>query len=187
MLTQHSWTRRAQDVVAAVGRRDDAMAATLHGSLAEALPKLQLGISAQPAAVYFAAVAEARSRFGARAFDAVVAEGTLLAWDAALAAGLEYGSRLASRAAPRASVDVGRPAEARVSGQVERLTPRELDVLRLLARGDTNKDIATALGLRPKTVMHHSVTIYGKLGVRGRAEATAWAYRNGVVGGPAET
>jgi hypothetical protein len=34
--------------------------------------------------------------------------------------------------------------------------------------------------LRPKTVMHHSVSIYAKLGVRGRTEATAWAYRNGI-------
>ena len=64
----------------------------------------------------------------------------------------------------------------------ERLTPRELEVLHLLANGDSNPEIATVLGLSPKTVMHHSVSIYGKLGVRGRAEATAWAHRNGIMG-----
>jgi DNA-binding NarL/FixJ family response regulator len=61
------------------------------------------------------------------------------------------------------------------------LTQRELDVLRLIAAGGTNKDVAAALGIRPKTVMHHSVAIYRKLGVRGRAEATAYAYRNGLI------
>jgi DNA-binding CsgD family transcriptional regulator len=34
--------------------------------------------------------------------------------------------------------------------------------------------------------MHHSVSIYGKIGVRGRAEATAWAYRHGLIDEPAE-
>ncbi len=70
------------------------------------------------------------------------------------------------------------PAAARPP---ERLTPRELDVLRQLAQGHTNNEIGLRLGLRPKTVMHHSVSIYAKLGVRGRAEATAWAFRNGVM------
>ena len=60
-------------VLAAARREDDAIAAMLHGSLAGALPTLQVGISAQPAAIYFAAVDEARSRFGAQAFDAIVA------------------------------------------------------------------------------------------------------------------
>jgi DNA-binding NarL/FixJ family response regulator len=45
------------------------------------------------------------------------------------------------------------------------LTGRELDVLRLIAAGGTSKDVAAALGIRAKTVMHHSVAIYRKLGV----------------------
>ncbi|MFT4293935.1 MAG: LuxR C-terminal-related transcriptional regulator, partial [Micropruina sp.] len=56
---------------------------------------------------------------------------------------------------------------------------RELEVLRALAAGRTNKEIAAQLGLTPKTVMHYSCAIYQKLGVRGRAAATAWAVRNG--------
>ena len=60
------------------------------------------------------------------------------------------------------------------------LTPREIDILRELMTGATNQGIADVLGIRPKTVMHHSVSIYSKLGVRGRTEATAWGYRNGL-------
>ena len=61
------------------------------------------------------------------------------------------------------------------------LTPRERDVLRALASGATNAQIAERLGLTTKTVMHHSVAIYRKLGVRGRAAATAWAFRHGLA------
>jgi DNA-binding NarL/FixJ family response regulator len=64
------------------------------------------------------------------------------------------------------------------------LTERELDVLRLIAAGGTNKDVAGTLGISAKTVMHHSVAIYRKLGVRGRAEATAYAYRSNLISSP---
>jgi DNA-binding NarL/FixJ family response regulator len=58
------------------------------------------------------------------------------------------------------------------------LTPREHDVLAALASGRTNREIATQLGMSAKTVMHHSVAIYRKLGVQGRSAATAWAYQH---------
>jgi len=63
----------------------------------------------------------------------------------------------------------------------EPLTQRERGVLAALASGASNKEIGASLGMSPKTVMHHSVAIYHKTGVRGRAAATAWAYRNGYV------
>jgi len=56
-------------------------------------------------------------------------------------------------------------------------------VLRLLASGHTNREIAAELVLSVKTVMHHSVSIYRKLGVRGRAQATAYAVTHGIVVG----
>lgn len=62
-----------------------------------------------------------------------------------------------------------------------RLTERERDVLREIAAGRTNKEIALVLGVRPKTVMHHCATIYRKLGVSGRAEAAATALRRGLL------
>ena len=58
------------------------------------------------------------------------------------------------------------------------LTPRERDVLREMARGFSNKEIAASLGLSAKTVMHHAGSIYRKLRVRGRGEATAFALSN---------
>jgi predicted ATPase/DNA-binding CsgD family transcriptional regulator len=57
------------------------------------------------------------------------------------------------------------------------LSRRELEVLRLLASGMTNREIASELVLSVKTVMHHSVSIYRKLGVRGRGQATAYAVK----------
>ncbi len=61
------------------------------------------------------------------------------------------------------------------------LTPRERAVLAALATGRTNREIADLLGMSAKTVMHHSVAIYRKLGVHGRAAATAWAYEHGIA------
>ena len=52
----------------------------------------------------------------------------------------------------------------------------------MMATGATNAEIGEALGLRPKTVMHYSVSMYGKLAVRGRAEAVAWGYRAAAAG-----
>jgi predicted ATPase/DNA-binding CsgD family transcriptional regulator len=61
------------------------------------------------------------------------------------------------------------------------LTERELEVLAAIAAGQTNPQIAAAFHLSPKTVMHHSTSVYRKLGVRGRAEAVALAYRTGLL------
>ena len=59
------------------------------------------------------------------------------------------------------------------------LTTREQDVLRLIATGRTNAVIARDLGIAEHTVERHAANLYRKLGVRSRAEATAWAIRNG--------
>jgi DNA-binding CsgD family transcriptional regulator len=61
------------------------------------------------------------------------------------------------------------------------LTDRELEVLAAIASGQTNQEIASVLYLSAKTVMHHSTNVYRKLGVRGRAEAVALAYRTGLL------
>jgi DNA-binding NarL/FixJ family response regulator len=62
-----------------------------------------------------------------------------------------------------------------------RLTPREFEVLALLAHGLRQKEIALELFLSPKTVGAHTERIYRKLGVRSRAEAVAVAYRDHLV------
>lgn len=61
------------------------------------------------------------------------------------------------------------------------LTTREQDVLRLIATGRTNASIARDLGIAEHTVERHAANLYRKLGVRSRAEATAWAIRNGAA------
>jgi HD-GYP domain-containing protein (c-di-GMP phosphodiesterase class II) len=61
------------------------------------------------------------------------------------------------------------------------LTSRELEVLRLLARGLTNKEIASTLGISTKTAGHHVQHVLEKLGVRTRAAATMIAMQHGLV------
>lgn len=60
------------------------------------------------------------------------------------------------------------------------LSRRELEVLRLLAAGETNAQIARRLGLSINTIERHVANIYGKINARGRADATAYALRHGL-------
>jgi DNA-binding CsgD family transcriptional regulator len=64
------------------------------------------------------------------------------------------------------------------------LTARELEVLRLVAAGKTNRAIAADLVLSEKTVARHVSNIFGKLGVSSRAAATAHAYEHDLVSSP---
>ncbi|MDK8846932.1 response regulator transcription factor [Corynebacterium sp. MSK297] len=61
------------------------------------------------------------------------------------------------------------------------LTPRELEVLKLVASGSSNRDIGTELMLSEATVKSHLVHIYDKLGVRSRTSAVAAAREQGVL------
>ncbi|MEU9854168.1 LuxR C-terminal-related transcriptional regulator [Streptomyces sp. NPDC047974] len=62
------------------------------------------------------------------------------------------------------------------------LSPREVEVLRLVATGRTNHAIAADLVLSEKTVARHLSNIFGKLGLSSRAAATAYAYEHDLVG-----
>src|SRR6266511_2711756 len=64
------------------------------------------------------------------------------------------------------------------------LTKRELEVLELLAQGQTQAQIASALVISPKTVASHVQRILAKLGVHSRAQAVALAYQSGAIRGP---
>ena len=76
-----------------------------------------------------------------------------------------------------AQVTSGKPAAA--VGQVEPLSERELEVLRLAAHGLTNKAIAAELGVSDRTVQGHMASIYGKLAVVSRTEAVIKALKLG--------
>jgi DNA-binding NarL/FixJ family response regulator len=61
------------------------------------------------------------------------------------------------------------------------LSEREVDVLRLIAAGRSNAQIAEALVISPNTVARHVSNIFDKTGAANRAEATAYALRNGLA------
>jgi len=85
-------------------------------------------------------------------------------------ADLVVSERVVSTAAPGAA----RQADAA-------LTARELDVLRLVARGLSNKEIAADLGITTHTVKYHLAAVLEKLGVRSRTEAVSLGVRKGLV------
>jgi DNA-binding NarL/FixJ family response regulator len=64
---------------------------------------------------------------------------------------------------------------------VHSLTPRELEVLRLVATGRTNKEIARALFVSEKTIDRHVSNIFAKVHVPSRAAATAFAYEHDLL------
>jgi DNA-binding NarL/FixJ family response regulator len=64
---------------------------------------------------------------------------------------------------------------------VEELTPRERDVVILIAEGGTNRQIAKQLGVTERTARTHVSNILGKLGLASRTQAAMWAVRHGLV------
>jgi DNA-binding NarL/FixJ family response regulator len=65
--------------------------------------------------------------------------------------------------------------------ELERLTQREQDVVREVARGLTNTEIAGALFLSLSTVKTHLASVQNKIGARNRVEIASWAWRTGLV------
>jgi DNA-binding NarL/FixJ family response regulator len=61
------------------------------------------------------------------------------------------------------------------------LSSREVEVLRLVARGLTNREVAERLFLSARTVQHHLASVYDKAGQRTRAGAAVFAIQNGLV------
>ncbi|MGP3920351.1 response regulator [Nonomuraea sp. 10N515B] len=73
------------------------------------------------------------------------------------------------------------PAPAAAHRELVGLTPRELEVLRLLGQGLSNTELAKALTLSESTVKTHVGRIFTKLGLRDRAQAVVLAYETGLV------
>lgn len=70
---------------------------------------------------------------------------------------------------------------SRKTDVLEALTVREKEVLRQLARGKSNRDLATSLNVSVHTVRSHVASIYDKLGVDSGRKAIAWAWQNGLM------
>src|SRR5512146_1281177 len=71
-----------------------------------------------------------------------------------------------------------------MTDQNEPLSEREVEILRLVATGASNKEIATSLAISPNTVKVHLRNIFTKINVVSRTEATLYAIKNGVVEQP---
>ena len=104
-------------------------------------------------AEHSADIDDLRDAMGDNDFDAAWAEGAALSTDEAIA----YAQR-------------GRGERRRPSSGWASLTPTELDVVRLLAEGLPNKDIATRLFISPRTVETHLTHVYAKLGLSSRVQ-----------------
>ena len=155
------------------GGADPGWSARLHGAADQALA--DLGHTLEPLEGRLADLDRQRLRaaMGAEAFEAEYAAGRAL--DLAQVLRRARGAADASGRAARAT---GR----RRSGEaVSVLTPRELDVLKLVAQGLSNPDIAQRLFLSEHTVHRHLANILRKLGLSSRAAAAAWGVRTGLV------
>jgi DNA-binding NarL/FixJ family response regulator len=113
----------------------------------------------------------------------------VLVADACRALGDVDGAALELGAARRCFARLGAAADLARTGRLEAepadrsdgLTAREVEVLRALASGKTNRAIGNALGISEKTVARHVANIFTKLGLSSRAAATAYAYQAGLA------
>jgi pimeloyl-ACP methyl ester carboxylesterase/DNA-binding CsgD family transcriptional regulator len=80
-----------------------------------------------------------------------------------------------------ASAAAGSAVSESPDGRAQLLSPRELEVLRLIAAGESNGEIAHRLGVTVNTVERHAVNLYRKIDARGRADAATFAVRNGLA------
>lgn len=158
----------ASPVLGALSDEAEALLALADDAPASALPKLRatLEIWQRLDAPYY--VAKAREQI-ARAYRAL---------------GDEAGALLEHQAARTsfARLGIGATGAEAVSEAPHGLSARELEVLRLVAQGKSNKEIAGSLMLSVKTVDRHLSNLFDKLGVGSRAAATAFAFKNGLMG-----
>ncbi len=153
-----------------VARLGDAgRALTLAGAASRYREVTGLPLSPPEAAEVARRIDPARAALSRDAVDAAWAAGRALSEDEALL--LTHAALVRTPALP--------PVAGRRGPDV--LSARELEVLRLLAEGRSNQEIAAALVLSVRTVENHLARLYAKIGARGRVEATTFAYRHGLV------
>ena len=119
---------------------------------------------------------EFREREEAPARRALAADSFATAWAAGRALPLE--DAIAEAFAVAEAVSADQPAKTPLPAG---LTQRELEVLRLLVEGHSDREIAETLFVSRHTAANHVGSILGKLGVPSRAAAAAWAVRNGLA------
>jgi ATP/maltotriose-dependent transcriptional regulator MalT len=159
-------------LAAAVARRGQAeRAARLLAGVPGQLQAVGVDVRGLGLAQFDRAVAAVRAHLDAARFGPAWAEGQALSWEAAVAEALAVCESAAGAA-------IGGGAAEPLAGG---LSQREAQVLRLVADGKTNREIADELALSHKTVKRHLDNIFDKLGVSSRAAATAFALRAGIA------
>jgi DNA-binding CsgD family transcriptional regulator len=133
----------------------------------------RLGAPPKPrlAAVYATKAADARAALGEAGFAAAWTAGRRLSADEARAEAIRVADAIATASGRRT------PAEDRAHG----LTPRELEIVRLVADGHSDREIAEALFIGASTVRTHLTSLFGKLGVGSRTAAVAAVRRLGIL------
>jgi DNA-binding CsgD family transcriptional regulator/tetratricopeptide (TPR) repeat protein len=163
----------AVSVASALGQPE--AAARFHGMTRAMFPLLATRMAPAHVERHDKTLDQLRTVLGPDEFEELADKGSRIDWES----GVDEALALCRRDDAVGSIPVRQPVPGRVNAGS--LTHRQLDVVRLLAAGLSNKEIAQQLSVAPKTVMHHTTTIYRKLGVRGRGEATARAIRAGLV------
>jgi non-specific serine/threonine protein kinase len=159
-------------------------AATLFGAAAALAERVAMPLPVGPGSGYARCRAAAHDQIGAAAFDRAWATGSALPIDQALSEAEEL---VAGRVcaddrnlmrAPESAGPVSKPANSKKLG---RLTTRQTEVLRLVAEGKTDRQIARELVLSEKTVGRHLEDLFARLNVSSRAAASVVAVRNGLA------
>ena len=155
----------------------------LHGALQDVLPILRTRLPSSVVAGYDARIARLERELGQSEFEQRITRGHGLKWTEAVAFGEEVALLVDSMTPERAvGAEVGPiPSFIDTVGGLPRLSHRELQALELISTGASNKEIASQLNLRPKTVMHYTSSLYRKLGVRSRAEAVSAGWNHGLL------
>jgi non-specific serine/threonine protein kinase len=161
------------DGVAALGvARDGLRAARLLGAAAELRTAIGAPLFPQDRPTHELAVATVKAALGEAAYTEAWAAGGRLSLESAMDLA---GTIIGAATAGADTVSVSPPAA--ISGG---LTPRELEVLRLVADGRGDREIAATLFISHNTAMKHVANILMKLDVESRTAAAAFAHRNGI-------
>jgi len=158
-------TRGRHELAARLFGATDNLAAAIGYSLA--LPQRERAENAR---------ASTTESLGRPAFDAAYAAGRTAPLGQSIAEAAEFSENPFADVAAAGSA-IPRPAGAKEAG----LTPRELEVLRLLAEGRTDREIGELLSISRATAARHIANIFGKLNVSSRTAAAAYAFRQGLI------
>jgi predicted ATPase/DNA-binding NarL/FixJ family response regulator len=165
--------RVVASVAVLVAQRDEHdRAARLLGAAERLRETVGLALALPERAACERAAARTRAALGEERFPTSLAEGRAMTPTEALA---EVEAALGLTTQTRAA------AARKTSAAPASLSPREAEILGLVAAGRTNREIADALYLSVRTVERHVTNLYAKIGARGRADATAFALRHGLA------